>query len=216
MRAQFTVVRARLSREGLEAMLGLAVVERVRTPPYVLVGEHKVRPVTSLTEKGQATARERVIGDAPGSADLKDQPWINTFNDADLGRDGNGLPDLPLPRRFLDQLATYSDAPDEEGALTPGRSFFNAIEHVEPYGPQDRRGPGIPEDLAEILEPTVVDVVAWPSATAAEAQRRLRDMRTVLARFAGEELASRGVVRDGAGSAWASARQARLGAGWRA
>lgn len=98
--------------------------------------------------------------------------------------------DEDVPRRFLDQLATYSDAPDEQGAPTPGRSFFNAIEHVEPYGPQDRRGPGIPEDLAEILEPTVVDVVAWPSATAAEAQRRLRDMRTVLARFAGEELAS--------------------------
>jgi len=98
--------------------------------------------------------------------------------------------DEDVPRRLLDQLASYSDAPDEEGAPTPGRSFFNAVEHIEPYGPEDRRGPELPEDLSALGEPMVVDVVAWPSATAAEAQRRLRDVRTVVARFGGEEIAA--------------------------
>lgn len=98
--------------------------------------------------------------------------------------------DDDVPRRLLDQLATYSDAPDEEGAPTLGRSFFNAVEHIEPYGPEDRRTPDLPADLAVVSDPMVVDVVAWPSAGSAEAQRRLRDIRTVVARFAGEEIAA--------------------------
>jgi hypothetical protein len=98
--------------------------------------------------------------------------------------------DEDVPRRLLEQLATYADAPDAEGALGEGRSFFNLIEAFEPYGPDDRRGPGIPGDLAAYGEPLIVDVVAWPSADAAEAERRLRNIRLVMARFNGEELAA--------------------------
>lgn len=98
--------------------------------------------------------------------------------------------DDDVPRRLLEQLATYADAPDEEGALGEGRSFFNLIDAFEPYGPEDRRGPGVPEDLEAHGEPLIVDVVAWPSADAAEAERRLRNIRTVIVRFDGAELAS--------------------------
>jgi hypothetical protein len=98
--------------------------------------------------------------------------------------------DEDVPRRLLDQLASYSDAPDEEGAQSPGRSFFNAIEHFEPYGPEDRRTPDLPEDLSSLDAPMVVDVIAWPSANAQQAQRRVDDIRTVVGRFDGEEIAS--------------------------
>lgn len=98
--------------------------------------------------------------------------------------------DADVPRRLLDQLATYGEAPDEEGALGVGRSFFNLIEHIEPYGPEDRRTRDLPDDLAGLAEPLVVDVVAWPSSDSQEAQRRMRDIRTVVRRFNGEELAS--------------------------
>ena len=98
--------------------------------------------------------------------------------------------DADVPRRLLDQLSTYGEAPDEEGALGVGRSFFNLIEHIEPYGPEDRRTRDLPENLAALTQPLVVDVVAWPSSDPQEAQRRLRDIRTVVRRFNGEELAS--------------------------
>lgn len=98
--------------------------------------------------------------------------------------------DADVPRRLLDQLATYGEAPDQEGALGVGRSFFNLVDQIEPYGPTDRRTPDLPEDLAGLPEPMVVDVIAWPSPEPHEAQRRLRDIRTVMTRFGGEEIAS--------------------------
>jgi len=52
------------------------------------------------------------------------------------------------------------------------RSFFNQIDDIEPYGPEDRTGPGISNPDASLSGTTVVDVSVWPSGTYQEAQRR--------------------------------------------
>ena len=70
-------------------------------------------------------------------------------------------------------------------------SFFNLINNIEPYGPEDRRGPGI-ADLAareETLgssEIYTVDVSIWPSPDHAEATRRYEIVEAVLADAGGE------------------------------
>ena len=40
--------------------------------------------------------------------------------------------------------------------------MFDRVEAIEPYGPEDRRGPGL-DDLAPSAQPYVVDVSIWPS-----------------------------------------------------
>ncbi len=93
------------------------------------------------------------------------------------------------PEQLLEQLSIYAAGPDLEGAKAPLRTFFNAVGNIQPYGPEDRRGTGLPEDLAGLTEPIVVDAEAWPSPSRQEAERRLRNLRTVVERFDGEELA---------------------------
>lgn len=66
--------------------------------------------------------------------------------------------------------------------------FFGDITDIEPYGPADRRGPGLPE--GEFEGTVVVDALLWPSPDTQEAARRLGDVRKVLARTEGEMLAS--------------------------
>lgn len=94
------------------------------------------------------------------------------------------------PDKLLSQLRRYSQGPDEEGGKGRGRTFFNVLERIEPYGPEDRRGRGIPVDLSELGDSTVADVVAWPSHDQEEAERRLGQIRALLASLDGEELAS--------------------------
>jgi hypothetical protein len=93
------------------------------------------------------------------------------------------------PDQLLEQLSNYAAGPDLEGAKAPLRTFFNAVENIQPYGPEDRRGPGLPEDLAGLTEPIVVDAAAWPSPSREEAERRLRNLRAVVERYDGEEFA---------------------------
>lgn len=159
----------RLSQEVAQAV---AVATRIRVVEGVDPGlVFKVRATGRISDETFANRGLAFLGET--------SDWTYfVFSDEDV------------PRRLLDQLATYSDAPDEEGAPTPGRSFFNAVEHFEPYGPEDRRAPELPDHLSALDEPMVVDIVAWPSATAQQAQRRLDDIRTVIRRFDGEEIAS--------------------------
>jgi subtilase family protein len=62
-------------------------------------------------------------------------------------------------------------------------SLVNLIDDIEPYGPDDRRGPGLasPPDGQ-----FVVDIVIWPSPTRDEAQRRAAIVDAVLALRGGE------------------------------
>ena len=164
----------RLTREVAEAV---ALATQIRVVEGVEPG---------LVFKMRAT--QRITDEAFGSRDLtflgetSDYTYF-VFSDADI------------PRRLLDQLATYGEAPDQEGALGVGRSFFNLIEFIEPYGPEDRRTPGVPDDLTGLTEPMLIDVVAWPSPGPQEAERRLRDIRVVMNRFDGEEVAADGRAR---------------------
>jgi len=68
-------------------------------------------------------------------------------------------------------LGRYSGGPDEDGAKGPLYTLFDRVEAIEPYGPVDRRGPGI-DDLDPSAQPYVVDVSIWPSEDWDEAQRR--------------------------------------------
>jgi subtilisin family serine protease len=94
------------------------------------------------------------------------------------------------PDKLLSQLQRYSRGPDEAGGKGDGRTFFDVLEAVEPYGPEDRRGRGIPADLNELEEPSIVDVIAWPSHDVTEAERRLDLIRAVSRQLDGEELAA--------------------------
>jgi hypothetical protein len=68
-------------------------------------------------------------------------------------------------------LGRYSGGPDEDGGRGPLYTLFDRIEAIEPYGPDDRRGPGL-ADLGTSDQPFVVDVSIWPSEDWDEAQRR--------------------------------------------
>lgn len=93
------------------------------------------------------------------------------------------------PGRLIEQLERYAEAPDVEGAHGPNYTFFDGVEAIEPYGPGDRRGPGLPDDPEQLTEPVVVDVVAWPSNDRQESERRLDQIRRVVERHQGEQIA---------------------------
>lgn len=93
------------------------------------------------------------------------------------------------PERLIEQLDNYAQGPDVEGARGPNYTFFDGVDAIEPYGPDDRRGPGVPEDPASESEPLVIDVIAWPSTDREEAERRLDQIRRVVAHHDGEEIA---------------------------
>jgi Subtilase family len=68
-------------------------------------------------------------------------------------------------------LERYLAGADEEGAKGPLYTLFDRVEAIEPYNPEDRRGPGL-DDLDPSVQPYVVDVSIWPSEDWDEAQRR--------------------------------------------
>lgn len=81
--------------------------------------------------------------------------------------------------RLEEQLAAYAGGSDEEGGRAELSSIFGRIERIEPYGPEDRRGPGVPEGGLD--EPTVLDVELWPSPDLSTAQERVASVRAALA-----------------------------------
>lgn len=93
------------------------------------------------------------------------------------------LTPLEGPETLLATLERYSAAADQEDARAEFASIFGAIEAFEPYGPEDRRGPGLDQGAA-IEGPTVVDVRIWPSAGWAEASQRVEKVREVVVQLA--------------------------------
>lgn len=81
----------------------------------------------------------------------------------------------------------YAAGPDADGGKGQDRSLFDKLDGIEPYGPADRRGPGL-EDISVGVQRTVLDVSVWPSSDAEEAQRRTETVRNVVADTAGEVL----------------------------
>lgn len=77
--------------------------------------------------------------------------------------------------RFTADLEQYTAG---EGAKVL-QEFFGDITAIEPYGPSDRRGPGLPSGPFD--GDVLVDVQLWPSHDDAEARRRLDDATRVLA-----------------------------------
>lgn len=82
--------------------------------------------------------------------------------------------------RLLASLARYSQGPDEEVTSSPLLSVFGNIDRLEPYGPEDRRGRGIPADSAELQFPLVIDTQLWPSPDGDEASRRVDEVHSVV------------------------------------
>jgi subtilisin family serine protease len=78
-----------------------------------------------------------------------------------------------------EDAATLRKAIEEYTASADGRTFFDKVEGLLPYDSDDRRGRGIPDDLAEITFPLVVDIHLWPAGDRPEAQRRLADVRAI-------------------------------------
>ena len=75
---------------------------------------------------------------------------------------------------FGDQLDHYElgDAPKVV------MDFFSNIAEIEPYGPVDRRGPGVPQP--GIARESLLDVLVWPSPDETEADRRLSDVVAIV------------------------------------
>lgn len=84
-------------------------------------------------------------------------------------------------------LNRYAEGADNAGAPAPLSSLFNRLEAIEPYGPDDRRGPGL-EAIDWAAGVATVDVSVWASGTHEEAARRAGIVRAVLAAGTGSEV----------------------------
>ncbi|HEY1698807.1 MAG TPA: S8 family peptidase [Trebonia sp.] len=90
-------------------------------------------------------------------------------------------------------LDRYAAGPDEEGAKGPLYTLFDRVDAIEPYGPDDRRGPGL-GDLDPSDSQFTVDVSMWPADDWDEGQRRAGIVENVVSRAGGTV-----VQRDGVG-----------------
>lgn len=99
------------------------------------------------------------------------------------------VPEEQVPQRLLDDISRYASGPDEEGARAFLANFFGLIDRIDPYGPEDRRGPGLPEDPQTLVAPMLVEITLWPSPDEAEAERRISDVRVVFQVLNGQQVA---------------------------
>ncbi len=88
--------------------------------------------------------------------------------------------------RLLSDLRRYGGGRDQEGATAPLQSIFGKIDRLEPYGPEDRRGPGLDEE--PVADEVIVDVQVWPSPDAREATARASEVRQVVEQTGGTVL----------------------------
>lgn len=68
------------------------------------------------------------------------------------------------------------------------RSFFNQIDDIEPYGPEDRTGPGLADLTWDASGLAIIDISVWPAGSHQEAQRRAEIIDTVVAGNSGSVL----------------------------
>ncbi|MCF6506114.1 S8 family peptidase [Blastococcus sp. MG754426] len=87
-------------------------------------------------------------------------------------------------------LTSYAaQGADRLGAKGPAATLFDRIDAIEPYGPEDRRGPGI-DDALESPTHSVVDVSVWPSDDHEEARRRAEIVTAVVQAAQGQVMTS--------------------------
>ncbi len=78
-----------------------------------------------------------------------------------------------------ENATTFREALRRYQSSEAGKSVFEKIEGIEPYGPEDRRGPGI-ESGQVLAFPLLVDIHLWPAADGPEARERLESVRGLL------------------------------------
>lgn len=93
------------------------------------------------------------------------------------------------PVEFERMLDSYTAAGDKR-AGAPDLTFFEHIEQILPYGPEDRRGPGLSEEALAAVDQLVLDAIIWPSPDAATARGRIEEVAAVLEQHRAEVLAS--------------------------
>lgn len=79
-------------------------------------------------------------------------------------------------------LAADLDKYAKTGSL---KSFFDLVKDIEPYGPEDRMGPGLEEIGLEYTGQRTLDVAIWPSGKVQEAQDRATTVEAVVERSGG-------------------------------
>jgi len=87
--------------------------------------------------------------------------------------------------RLLADLRRYAEGPDQEGAKASLQTVFGKIHSLKPYGPEDRRGPGLDDLLGDEV---IVDVQVWPSPDIQEAAARVAQVRQLVERTDGAVL----------------------------
>lgn len=78
-----------------------------------------------------------------------------------------------------ENASSFRSALDAYRSSDQGRSFFALIKDIEPYGPDDRRGPGLEPDQV-LTFPLLVDIHLWPASSGPEARERLESVREVV------------------------------------
>lgn len=91
------------------------------------------------------------------------------------------------PRALVAELEAYRSGPDVEGASAPLSSFFGVLEHIEPYGPDDRLASAVLDELQ--LGSRMLDAVIWPTSTNDEATHRVEQVAGVARRLGVEIVA---------------------------
>lgn len=104
---------------------------------------------------------------------------------ADSAFEGRGLEILGETVGFTyfvlseDEGRALSTAIERYASAGDQRSFFDAVDGIEPYGPDDRQGPGL-ENLNWGSGSVIVDISVWPSDDYSEAVRRMKVVESVL------------------------------------
>lgn len=76
--------------------------------------------------------------------------------------------------------ATFAAALQTYLQTDGGKAFFDVVDSIEPYGPDDRIGAGLSPNLDDVEFPILVDIHLWPANSGPEARQRLVELRAAL------------------------------------